>query len=273
MLRQLSGCLPRNPYTSRRLRQQAFSVSASDGESFAQDEQGKSEQFFRSRCRRSQSPNQPGPEPTGPPPPKSQPPKKLLVATTNRGKVREIEQILTGVPFELVTLARWPDLVAPEEAGRTFEENARGKAVYYADATGQLTVAEDSGLEIDALGGQPGVESARFGGADTTYPEKFALIYEALRAKGALDSPARFVCALALVRDGEILFETRGTVEGRIAREPKGEGGFGYDPIFFYPPLGRTLAEVDHEKAAISHRGAAFRQLREFLENGSARGR
>jgi XTP/dITP diphosphohydrolase len=192
---------------------------------------------------------------------------RLLVATTNRGKVREILGILAGGPFELVTLAEWPHLRPPDETGRTFEQNARAKAVYYADAAGLLTVAEDSGLEIDALGGQPGIESARWGGEEATYPQKFALIYEALRAKGAVDSPARFVCALALVRGGEILFETRGTVEGRIAREPKGEGGFGYDPIFFYPPLGRTLAEVDPEKAAISHRGAAFGRLREFLRH------
>jgi XTP/dITP diphosphohydrolase len=190
---------------------------------------------------------------------------KLLVATTNRGKVREIQEILAGGALELVTLADWPDLGPPEETGRTFEQNARAKAVYYADATGQLTVAEDSGLEIDALGGQPGIESARWGGAEATYPQKFALIYAALRARGVLDSPARFVCALALAQDGKILFEARGTVEGWIAAEPRGEGGFGYDPIFFYPPLGRTLAEADHEKAAISHRGAAFRKLREFL--------
>jgi XTP/dITP diphosphohydrolase len=195
---------------------------------------------------------------------------KLLVATTNRGKVREIQEILAGGPLELVTLADWPDLGPPEETGRTFEQNARAKAVYYADATGQLTVAEDSGLEIDALDGQPGIESARWGGADATYPQKFALIYAALRARGALDSPARFVCALALAQDGRILFETRGTVEGSIAAEPKGEGGFGYDPIFFYPPLGRTLAEVPHEKAAISHRGAAFGKLREFLRDWQA---
>jgi XTP/dITP diphosphohydrolase len=170
----------------------------------------------------------------------------------------------------LVTLADWPNLEPPEETGRTFEENARAKAVYYADATGQLTVAEDSGLVIDALGGQPGIESARWGGAEATYPQKFTLIYDALRAKHAVDSPARFVCALALVRGGEILFETRGTVEGRIAPEPKGKGGFGYDPIFFYPPLGRTLAEADHEKAAISHRGEAFGRLRGFLSQWRA---
>jgi XTP/dITP diphosphohydrolase len=188
----------------------------------------------------------------------------LLVATTNQGKLREIKAILSGLPFELFTLPA--DVVAPEERGSTFEENARAKALYYATASRRLTVADDSGLEIDALDGAPGIASARWGGADATYPSKFALIYEALRAKGALDSPARFVCALALVRDGQILFETRGTIEGRIAREPKGDGGFGYDPIFFYPPFGRTLAELDSEKSRVSHRGAAFRALREYLE-------
>src|SRR5205807_2110910 len=98
--------------------------------------------------------------------------------------------------------------------GATFEDNARAKALYYAARTGELAVAEDSGLEIDALGGAPGVESARFGGAGTPYPGKFALIYQALRARGAIDSPARFVCALALAQGDRILFETRGTIEG-----------------------------------------------------------
>ena len=191
----------------------------------------------------------------------------LLIATTNRGKLREITALLSDAPFEIVTLVEWPDVATPEETGRTFEENARAKALYYGAATGKLTVAEDSGLEIDALGGAPGILSARFGGPDATYPERFGLIYQALGAKGALDSPARFVCALSLTLNGTILFETRGVVEGRIAPEPKGEGGFGYDPIFFYPPLGRTLAEVEHEKAAVSHRGKAFKKLRGFLKS------
>ena len=196
---------------------------------------------------------------------------KLLLATTNRGKLREIAQILFGLPLDLLTLAHWPRIAAPEETGRTFEENARDKALYYAAATGQLTVADDSGLEIDALDGAPGVESARWGGADTTYPEKFALVYDALRSKGPVESPARFVCAVALAQDGQILFETHGTVEGQIAREPKGEGGFGYDPIFFYPPFGRTLAEIGDDKSAVSHRGVAFRALREYLEKTESR--
>jgi XTP/dITP diphosphohydrolase len=189
----------------------------------------------------------------------------LLIATTNRNKVREIRQLLAGVPLDLQTLDAWPGIVAPEETGRTFEENARLKAHYYTVATGELTVAEDSGLSIDALDGAPGVESARFGGADTSYPQKFALIYEALRARGATGSPARFVCALALAKGDRILFETRGIVEGQIAAEPRGEGGFGYDPIFFYPPYGQTLAEAGDRKAVVSHRGQAFRRLREFL--------
>jgi len=198
---------------------------------------------------------------------------RLLIATTNSNKVREIRQLLQRVPVDLITLAEWPDLAAPEETGRTFEENARIKATYYAAATGELSVAEDSGLEIDALGGAPGVESARLGGAATSYPEKFALIYGALRAKRSLDTAARFVCALALARGDRVLFETRGTVEGRIAQAPKGDGGFGYDPIFFYPPYGRTLAEAGDVKAAVSHRGQAFRALADWLTHYDAQGR
>ena len=191
---------------------------------------------------------------------------RLAVATTNRNKIREIRALLEGVEVDLVTLDAWPGLAAPEETGRTFEENARQKALYYAAATGELTVAEDSGLEIDALGGAPGVESARFGGVDTGYPEKFALLYERLRAAGGDGSPARFVCALALARDRHIVYETRGVVEGRIAPAPAGRDGFGYDPVFFYPPYGRTLAEATPaQKDAVSHRGQAFRALRDYL--------
>jgi len=190
---------------------------------------------------------------------------RLLVATTNQNKVREIRQLLDGVDYEIVTLERWPHVTAPDETGATFEDNARLKALYYADATGELTVAEDSGLAIDALGGAPGVESARFGGVELPYPGKFALIDAALREKGDRESPARFVCALVLVRGRDVLFETRGTVEGRISPEPRGTGGFGYDPIFFYPPYGQTLAEAGDAKALVSHRGEAFRQLKAFL--------
>ncbi len=193
---------------------------------------------------------------------------RIVVATTNPNKVREIRALLDGVPGELVTLDAWPGLAAPEETGRTFEENARQKALYYASATGESVVAEDSGLEVDALCGAPGVESARYGGVEATYPEKFALIYRQLADAQGAPRSARFVCAVALARDGDVLFETRGTVEGAIAPAPRGTGGFGYDPIFWYPPSGRTLGEATAaEKAAVSHRGQAFRQLRAFLES------
>ena len=189
---------------------------------------------------------------------------RLVLATSNRNKVREIEGMLAGADVELITLDRWPGLPAPDETGATFEENARLKALYYAGATGELVVAEDSGLEIDALGGAPGVESARYGG-DVGYREKFALIYDALRSRPS-DGSARFVCAVALARGRDVLFETRGTVEGRIAPQPRGTGGFGYDPIFFYPPYNATLAEATaDQKAAVSHRGKAFRALKTFL--------
>lgn len=182
-------------------------------------------------------------------------------------KMSEIRQMLAGASLDIVTLAEWPAVTAPEEIGLTFEENARAKALYYAAATRELTVAEDSGLAIDALGGAPGVQSARLGGVDSSYPEKFALIDAALRTKGDRESTARFICALALAQGTRVLFEARGTVEGRISPEPKGQGGFGYDPIFFYPPYGRTLAEAGDAKAAVSHRGEAFRALRTFLES------
>ena len=191
------------------------------------------------------------------------------MATTNRHKVAEIRRVLAGTEIEIVTLDAWPSIAAPAETGRTFEENARAKAGYYAAATGVLTAAEDSGLEIDALGGAPGVESARYAGESTPYPEKFARMYDALDRAGGRGSPARFVCALALATPERIVFEARGTVEGRIAPAPAGAGGFGYDPIFFYPPYRRTLAEVTpEEKSAVSHRGEAFRKLRDYLATG-----
>jgi len=191
---------------------------------------------------------------------------RLVLATTNPNKVREIQSILGDVGYDLVGLDRFPPIPPPDETGPTFAENARLKALAYAGATSELVVAEDSGLEIDALDGVPGVESARYGGVDTTYPQKFARIYEALRARDANGRTARFVCTLALARGGEILFEARGVVEGEVASAPRGNGGFGYDPIFFYPPYGRTLAEVSaEEKAAVSHRGKAFSLLRQHL--------
>ena len=188
----------------------------------------------------------------------------LLIATTNPGKLREIEAILDGVAITLHTLAEFPGIAEPDETGATFEENARLKALYYASAAGMLTAADDSGLEIDALGGAPGVHSARWHGTD--YVIKFQKIREALDAQGLATSPARFVCCVALARDGQVVYETRATVEGWIADTPAGTNGFGYDPIFFYPPLDLTLAQLDRDqKSTVSHRGKAFAALRGFL--------
>lgn len=192
---------------------------------------------------------------------------RLLVATSNRNKLREIRGIFEDAPVALDGLDAFQSVAEPEETGRTFADNGRQKAIYYSTRLGVVAVAEDSGLEIDGLDGAPGVYSARYGGAEAeTYPQKFALIYRQLRERRSLDCPARFVCALAVADGSRIVFEARGTIEGRIADAPRGDGGFGYDPIFFYPPFGRTLAELtEAEKAVVSHRGRAFRQLREFL--------
>jgi len=188
----------------------------------------------------------------------------LLVATTNTGKLREIRDILAGLDVELRSLADLPAIVEPEEHGATFAENARLKARYYAEVTGLLAVADDSGLEVDAIDGAPGVQSARFPGE--TYADKFANLFRMLDERGVETSAARFVCALAVADPLRVVFEARGVVEGCITREPRGSGGFGYDPIFFYPPFGKTLAEVEaDDKARVSHRGQAFRQLREYF--------
>ena len=189
---------------------------------------------------------------------------RLLVATTNPGKMREIAGILEHLPVELASLADFPDVEEPEETGETFAENARLKALYYHQATGLPSVADDSGLEIQALDGLPGVHSARWEGQD--YAVKFRKIYELLEAKGARGSAARFVCRVAVADQGQIIFESEGLIEGVIADTPRGDKGFGYDPIFFYPPLGKTTAELDRDvKATVSHRGKAFSALRDFL--------
>jgi XTP/dITP diphosphohydrolase len=197
---------------------------------------------------------------------------RLLIATTNPHKVREIRQLLADAPVELSTLADLPPIAEPEETGRTFQDNARLKALYYGRhvaqtaGSGLLTVAEDSGLMVDALDGEPGVRSARFLRPDATYAERFAEIYRRLAAHPERPRTARFVCALAAVRGDHLLFETTGTIEGEISEQPRGSAGFGYDPIFQYPPYGRTLAEVtDEAKLRVAHRGHAFRSLAAWL--------
>ena len=175
---------------------------------------------------------------------------------------------MTGVAVRLVSLADLPPIEEPEETGTTFEENARLKALYYSARSRVWTVAEDSGLVIDALNGEPGVKSARFLRPNATYPERFTEIYRRLDAQPDAPRTARFVAALTTVENGNVIYETRGVVEGVIADAPRGSGGFGYDPIFFYPPYGRTLAEVtETEKIAVAHRGIAFRKFTDWINS------
>ncbi|MFM8532463.1 MAG: non-canonical purine NTP pyrophosphatase [Acidimicrobiia bacterium] len=194
---------------------------------------------------------------------------KLLIATTNPNKVREIRPLLAGADIELLTLKDVAPIPEPEETGLSFWENARIKALAYAGATGMIAVAEDSGLEVDAMNGEPGIYSARFMGADSPYPVRFAEIF---RRIGDAPRSARFVTGLAVARGREILFETETAVEGEIAQAASGEHGFGYDPIFLYPPLSVTTAQLpDHEKAIVSHRARAFRDLRRWLLSDAGR--
>jgi XTP/dITP diphosphohydrolase len=191
-------------------------------------------------------------------------PATIVAATTNPGKLREIQALLDGAPVRLLTLSDFPGLSEPEETGSTFAENAALKARAYAAMTGLPTVAEDSGLEIDALGGEPGIHSARYPGE--TYTDKFANLYARL-SSAPRPWTARYVCELAFVDRGALVFTARGTVEGEIAPDPKGSEGFGYDPIFFYPPYGQTMGEVaGARKLAVVHRGQAFRAFRVWLE-------
>jgi XTP/dITP diphosphohydrolase len=192
---------------------------------------------------------------------------KLLVATTNRNKLREIRPVLAHAAVELLTLADVPAIPEPAESGATFWENARQKALAYAAASGLLVVAEDSGLEVAALDGEPGVRSARFLGPEAPYPQRFAEIFRRLSTQSGATRDARFVTALAVARADTILFETEASIDGEIAIGPAGEHGFGYDPIFFYPPLRKTTGELTlEEKCSVSHRARAFRDFAAWLE-------
>lgn len=194
---------------------------------------------------------------------------KLLVGTTNSGKLAEIEAALEHLPVNIIPLSRlgkWPEVV---EDGKTYEENALKKARTLADFSGYLTLADDSGLEVDALGGTPGVLSARYSGEDADDARNNEKLLRALADLPQEKRGACFVCVVALCSPissarGEWLF--RGQCKGWITFAPRGSNGFGYDPIFFYPPFGKTFAEIDREtKGQVSHRGAALRKLRQAL--------
>lgn len=193
---------------------------------------------------------------------------ELLVATTNQYKLKEIRELLSAAPVQLVELNQFPNIKEPEETENTFSANARLKASSYSKMTKMLTVAEDSGLVIDALNGDPGVYSARFVSSDATYQERFVEIFRRLKSVPHLPRTARFICALAVVDNEKVVFETSSTIEGEITKAVSGSAGFGYDPIFYYPPYNATLAEVSqHDKLLVAHRGKAFRNLKRWLIN------
>jgi len=192
----------------------------------------------------------------------------LLLGSSNPGKLREMRQLLDGLPYRVLGPADVGLQQAPEETGTTFMENAILKARHYADASGLLAVADDSGISVDALGGGPGLYSSRFGGEGATDEERNRLLLQRLKGVPPDRRGARFTSAVAAARDGRVLFQAEESVEGRIAEEPKGPNGFGYDPIFFYPPFEKTFGEVDRDaKDRVSHRGKSFARLREFLRS------
>ena len=191
---------------------------------------------------------------------------KLVLATRNENKVREIGRILADVPVDLVSLAHFPDVPPVEEDGATFEENAIKKALHVWRHTGEASIADDSGLEVDALGGEPGVLSARFAGEPVSYEannEKLLKMLEGVREE---DRKAKFVCVAVLVSAKGKMVLQRGELKGMITEEPRGTGGFGYDPVFYLPRKKKTVAELDPEmKNEISHRANAFISIKPFI--------
>lgn len=192
--------------------------------------------------------------------------KKLLIATFNRGKFAEIKEILKDIPFELLSLQDLGLKDDHEEEGRDFLEIARNKAIYWSKKTDLLTLGEDSGLEVEALSGAPGIFSARYAGISKNSEENIKKILKELQGIPLQKRRAFFKCAIVITRGKDVLFETLEEVEGIILEEKRGKAGFGYDPIFYYPPLKRTFAELSTpEKNEVSHRGKALRKAREFL--------
>lgn len=192
----------------------------------------------------------------------------IYACSSNAGKLREFKLVATEMSltrFELFQLPGLKEITPPAETGTTFEENASEKALYYSQFTSEMVLADDSGLEVDALGGAPGVYSARYAGVEAGDQANNALLLENMRDRN--DRTARFVCAIALAKQGHLIHCVRGTVEGELLSSPRGANGFGYDPLFFYPTLGCSLAELDDaRKFSVSHRGNALRETFTWLD-------
>lgn len=192
--------------------------------------------------------------------------KKLVIATGNQNKLEEIKVLLQGLPLEIVTIDSYPGLEMPEEDRDTFYGNAAKKAETVSAFTGELALADDSGLEVDALDCRPGVLSARYAGKEGDYEANNRLLLEEMKDILPEKRSARFVAVIAIAAPGGETKSVRGICPGRIAEEPRGSGGFGYDPLFIYEPAGMTFAEMSAEKKnMVSHRARALRQARELL--------
>jgi len=190
-----------------------------------------------------------------------------VLATANRAKACEMAALLLGIPFRILNLAHFPGVSVPPEGESSYAENALAKARAVALATGEMSLADDSGIEVDALGGGPGVLSARYGGPGLSDPERCEVMLSEMASVPREKRTARFRCLIAIVcprRRRETTVE--GVVEGVLLEAPRGAGGFGYDPLFFYPPLGRGFAELSaEEKNRVSHRAQACHRAREWL--------
>jgi XTP/dITP diphosphohydrolase len=192
--------------------------------------------------------------------------RKLILATANQNKKIEMTALLQGLPLDLRTLADYPGLAMPEEDQDTFVGNAVKKAQVVAEHSGEMAIADDSGLEVEALGGRPGVYSSRYAGVEGDYERNNRLLLNELSDIPPQERGARFVAVIAIATPGNRTYTVQGVCPGRIADAPRGEGGFGYDPLFIYEPKGLTFAEMSaSEKNAVSHRARALRQARELL--------
>lgn len=193
----------------------------------------------------------------------------IVLATTNPGKIRELSRLLGGLSMEVKSLRDFPNIVDVEETGTTFRENAELKARSFAVQTGELSLADDSGLEIEALGNAPGVHSARFAGASTAYDVKIPTLLKMLDETGDVLRRARFVCVAALANSsGEIVYTGEGVCHGTIAQGPRGSGGFGYDPVFIPDGFDQTFGELtDDVKQKVSHRARATELVIRYLQD------
>jgi XTP/dITP diphosphohydrolase len=193
-------------------------------------------------------------------------PNRMLLATSNPGKLREYREMAGNSAIGLDLLADFPKLAAFEESAPTFAENAAGKALHYSEFTDETVLAEDSGLVVPALGGEPGVYSARYAGEKATDADRIQKLLGAMKGKNGEERRARFVCVIALALQGRPVAVISEFVEGQLTLEPRGDCGFGYDPVFLYPGIGLTFGEISqYEKNYASHRGKAFRKVLELV--------